>query len=432
MKKLKDYAPVFKLKQAHLRRVEGNSMQSNYIKNTLRTLLYGLNWLSWNKYKVWFFSSSLNLSLIDGILYDTVTSSFIDKVDDGLLIIRPVGLFDKKKLWTKKYTSESILIIIVMMMKMILSVFISNPFRNDIIDKEYTKNYKSIYTRFLAEYYVFSFFIKIFNIKKAYFVCSYSYFGYIYACKKNEVKVVEIQHGLINDNHPGYIYKEEINKKLFPDELFVNGSRFKEVILNSSTIYNPEQIKIIGSNALHIYANNKYKEDCQIKELRKYYEKIVLFTGQYTTDLKALKIIEEVQKRNQKCCFLFLTRRVEELNKYKRDFKDVVFYKGNQKFYDLVKQVDYHATVYSTTFLESLYYGVPNILFDIEDYPQNNYKEILDKEHSWILCASNPHEITSFIFNRRKISKKEITKSVSSFFCNDFEQNLKHIQNEVT
>lgn len=425
MKKLKGYIPIFKLKQAHLKRVEGNSMQSNYIKNTLQTLFYGfVNWWSINKYKVWVFSSSLNLSSIDGTLYDTVTSKFIDKIDNSLLIIRPIRLFDKKKLWTKKYTSESILIIIVMIVKTILSVFTSNPFKNDITNEQYNKSYKSIYTRFLAEYYVFSFFIKIFHIKKVYFVCSYSYFGYIYACKKNKVKVIEIQHGLINDNHPGYIYKEEVNKKLFPDELLVYGNRFKEIILNNSTIYEPEQIKIIGSNALNIYKNNKYEEDSQIKELKKHYEKIILFTGQYTTDVKSLKIIEEVQKLNQKCCFLFLTRREEELNKYKKDFKDVVFYTGNQKFYDLIKQVDCHATVYSTTFLESLYYGVPNILFDIENYPQNNYKEIIDKKHPWVLCTSQPKDIISFIFKEVKNSKEEIAKSVNSFFCDDFEQNI--------
>lgn len=61
-------------------------------------------------------------------------------------------------------------------------------------------------------------------------VVGYSKETLIEACQQKSVPVVEIQHGVIHDNHLGYAYPGSRTKKMFPDYLLVWGDFWKEAV----------------------------------------------------------------------------------------------------------------------------------------------------------------------------------------------------------
>jgi len=61
-------------------------------------------------------------------------------------------------------------------------------------------------------------------------VVSYGKETFIEACKRNDVPVVELQHGVIYDEHYGYSYPEGETKESFPDYLFTFGEFWNEGI----------------------------------------------------------------------------------------------------------------------------------------------------------------------------------------------------------
>lgn len=429
--KLDDIWPIFRIRIIEKKYANNNTFgrgsSKNYIKNTLLSLFKGSeNLWKIKRYKTWIFASSSDLFLSENKLIDNVKSSYIDEISDSLLIIRPHTNIDNKKIWTKRYLYESFLLTVVMMLtKYYKFIKKSIPFENELKEKANNINYKIYYYRFWAEYKIFSKIIKWCKIEQVFLNDSYANFGYIYACKKQKVKVIEVQHGLISKTHKGYMYDTNQNSDLFPDNIFVFGKFFKDILLNYSTLYEKNQIKIVGSNSLDFYSRKKIEKDEQIEKLKQKYNKIVLFSGQFTVDEKSLLLIENIQNQTDRVCFLFLTRKKEEISTYKKDHKNIVFYKGNQKFYDLIKQVDFHATVYSTTFLEALYFGIPNILFDFDNYPMNTYESIINKNYPFILSSNNPRKIIDFINKKQTYSKQKVKECVDSYFNGSFLENLK-------
>ncbi len=434
--KIEDIWPIFRVRIKSLQYKSndstfGNDNNGSYVRNVLSALFVGFkNILKFKQYKTWIFTSSSDLFKADNKLVDCVTSGYLDNINDSLLIIRPHSKFDSKKIWTKRILSESLLILISFCLVYLFKLINKKvPLENELKTKAKEIDYKIYYYRFWAEYLVFNKIIKCFQVERIFVNCSYSYFGYIYACKKNNVQVIEIQHGLINESHDNYIYKTSQNPDLFPNEIYVFGNNIKDLLLKHSSLYQAHQIKIIGSNALNLYGKINYTPDEHIRLLRNKYDKIVLFTGQFTVDKQSLQLVDDMQKESKDICFLFLARKKNEIREYKKLFKNVIFYEGDNKFYSLVKQVDFHATVYSTTFLESLSLGVPNILFNVENYSIEHYKEVVNKNYPFILCSTQTEEILSFIENITEFDKEEIAKSVDIYFAGNFVDNLNYHEN---
>lgn len=60
-------------------------------------------------------------------------------------------------------------------------------------------------------------------------VVSYGKEAFIAACQRNDVPVVELQHGVINEYHYGYDYPSYTSKEAFPDYVFTFGQHWKDV-----------------------------------------------------------------------------------------------------------------------------------------------------------------------------------------------------------
>jgi hypothetical protein len=61
-------------------------------------------------------------------------------------------------------------------------------------------------------------------------VCSYGEETLIEACQKQNVPVIELQHGVIHESHVGYSFRGSSTKEMFPDYLLVWGEYWKDAV----------------------------------------------------------------------------------------------------------------------------------------------------------------------------------------------------------
>lgn len=61
-------------------------------------------------------------------------------------------------------------------------------------------------------------------------VVSYGNETFIEACKRQNVRIAELQHGVINENHLGYSYSGSRTKEMFPDYLLTFGEFWTDVV----------------------------------------------------------------------------------------------------------------------------------------------------------------------------------------------------------
>ena len=97
--------------------------------------------------------------------------------------------------------------------------------------------------------------------------------------------------------------------------------------------------------------------------------------------------------------------------------------------YECLKFADFHATINSTCAIESLFFGVPNVLYDFKNWASDYYGEILnDPGHT--AFVSSPQEFIETLKHHSFYSKKVIGDKSASFIKRNFDKNLKQVLDE--
>jgi hypothetical protein len=115
-------------------------------------------------------------------------------------------------------------------------------------------------------YYIFLNMLEKLKPKKIIFTCYYGInYSLVVAAKDLEIKTIELQHGIITPNHPGYIYpKKYKNKFTLPDYLITYGNYEKELLIKHS-IWDEKQVIPLGCPRYDFLANYKIDKD-KLKE----------------------------------------------------------------------------------------------------------------------------------------------------------------------
>jgi hypothetical protein len=213
------------------------------------------------------------------------------------------------------------------------------------------------------------------------------------------IPTVDIQHGLINKKSPGYISKTNLSNDI-PKYLILYGNFFKEIILNNSTLFEEKNIIVAGN----YFLSNIFDK----KEMNR--DDVLLITTQPAIEKEAYeKIINEANRMKLK---VKLKIHPSESREKYLGFKNVEII-SDKNLYDLLPKIKYHATVFSTSAIESLYFGVPNIIIPWKGY-ENQLDFLIDNETS--ILYNKPLEI---IIKMLK-SKKAIEKG--KYFFQDWNQ----------
>ncbi len=142
-------------------------------------------------------------------------------------------------------------------------------------------NIRVAINKFFDEYRFWRFVLKETQAKFALFEEHYQREGFILALRRKNIKVVELQHGLIAPEDVFYVFPEAVRKiapkALFPDRLFTYGQYWSDV-LSRGFEFGPGQVEVLG-----VYQElNRNVSALQKKELDDFAEgnKIILVTTQ--------------------------------------------------------------------------------------------------------------------------------------------------------
>lgn len=70
------------------------------------------------------------------------------------------------------------------------------------------------------------------------------------ACKKNDIMLIEVQHGVVTSDNIYYNSNKEDNAKklILPDFIFVLGKEWKDILVGQKFIYTEKNVKILGTS----------------------------------------------------------------------------------------------------------------------------------------------------------------------------------------
>lgn len=150
----------------------------------------------------------------------------------------------------------------------------------NIIEKEVIETIPSIYNSYILEIKVWERILKFLKIDKIIVVdeadrirCS------IVAANRLNIQSFAIQHGLINETSSAYLIPSE-DKILIPNTTFLWGNKFKEILIQNTSVYNEKNLEVVGQPRTD-YLYKKMKD----KQFNENSEKKILFVTQPIEDL---------------------------------------------------------------------------------------------------------------------------------------------------
>jgi len=414
-------------------------LNSNVVWVIIKSLFYGTTQLfKLSQFDYLVFSSSERRKRYDGLFHERVVEGLLGSTK-SLLIENPFPLgkhYRKDEIPTKHIMSESIFYVWVFILGYL--GYDRERLENEQIQRDIQKEYecKINYERYLriyeGQYRLIKFLFKYFKKPKAvFFVYSGSSMGYIKAFKEYGVPVVEVQHGVINSEHNAYNVYNGFGNNFFPDYLLTYGKRELEVFGNPENYFiNSKKVIPVGYYLLDKYLNNEFENQTdQINAWRKDYKKIVVYTHQEVYEKEILDFLVESAKLSNEILYLLIPR--NGLKEHPTNIPKNIIVEKRLNIYDCLRFADIHSTIFSTCAIESLSFGVPNIMYNYQNWSKSYYEDILGNEKHTLFIDS-PYEFVDTILNNDFESKQYIISASDTFFKRDFLNNIQtFIETEI-
>lgn len=352
----------------------------------LKSLTYGFFNL-FRRYDVWVFTNSSERVLIDEKYWDK-SFDFIANESKLKWLIIELRLFQKYKLRTvasRRVISRSIFIF----MEEFYSLFLRKPIveGRDVLDQIEQKlgtnvNTEDIIKKYLAQYRVMKFFLRILAKPKFIFLTvSYANFGYIQAWKEAGIKVIEMQHGVIGEEHYGYFYSMEMDSRQFPDDICVFGE--------SDTRFFDEKTKIPISRAIPIGRSiiDYFKKEAVPNQVP--IQRVIVSLQDSDWSIELLNFVLECDKvMDRKVNWVIQPRRTPAA-----EYKAIFDFPSNFEFsevpvYEAMAKSDAHLTIFSTTAVESLSIGKVTFLYNYKNAAKDFLGPILEGNKYVYFCDS--------------------------------------------
>lgn len=330
----------------------------------LTSIFYGIFNL-FGKYDIWMYTTSMERRMVNGKYTDKLFDYVGNELKWKSLIIesRILNYYPRRKVASKHVISRSFFLLFEELYGRIFlrKIQVNNPELLEQINAHVDGGVASrlLIRKYLSQYRMTKFWLKVLpNPKIVMMSVAYTNFGAILAFKEKGIKVIEMQHGVITDNHHAYNYFKKFESNQFPDTILTIGTKEK-LVFNKGNQFPVSEIIPVGS----------YIIDQTLSEKSRGIQKnIILFTLQDGSIAeKFFNFILELKKEiGQEYQFLIQPRHVtkEEYVQQIPEVEELEF--STEHFYKAAIKSDCHVTIYSTTAIESLSLGTPNILIDIE------------------------------------------------------------------
>ena len=295
---------------------------------------------------------------------------------------------------------------------------------------------KNIYDSIEVFSYMKDFFVKLLreiSPEVVFIKCGYGRFHMALSqvCREFNIPSIELQHGIIANYHAGYVKATESeNRDCTPEYLLTYGDAFSDIVRKGS-LFNPDKVISVGFPYLEEVKESSISVDNRIKDFTSNFSVTILITSQWTIadELKnfVIDMSKELGKLEKNIGIIFKPhprdwRDYSDMGKYQNIFLASKY----DDIYELLKIVDIHSTVYSTSGIEALAFGKPNIFIDVGKINMQEIIEIPDNRMP--LMVDTPQqfieELERIISNYERLSK-EALKTSEVFFKPNALQNIK-------
>lgn len=258
-------------------------------------------------------------------------------------------------------------------------------------------------SRFFSFYEHYYKILKMAKPKAVLLINAYNYanMAFVYAAKKLDIKTVELQHGFIRSDHPGYIYRRVESWELFPEYMLAYGDYFTDLLIKESVIFDKGNVFSCGAFANEVLLNEIMDDKKEIDRSKK----IIYITGQWSVReklkpfiLKLSDLLPEDFKIVYKTHPLEKNTR-EFYSEFQRCKNIELVDDAGVNSLDLMPAAFVHSTAYSTSFMEAHFMNKPNIFIYAEGFSQVVEHFVNDET---IFKARSPEEFALLIDKIKK------------------------------
>jgi hypothetical protein len=409
-------------------RIEQNNIKRKKKSKFARIIEFFYNWTKWFSLYDYFFYSDSELSTrrkINGKYLDRFMDPIIDCIgkDKCLLVEIPTPEHHSiKDTYTENITSYTSLEII----SRIINLFskktkLENKKILLSIQEKYGLkiNDEKIIKLYLAKKHLYKFLYNHYNLKAIFFDDSYRDIARLSAANELKIPTIDVQHGVIGQEHPAYNVYFKMSDLFRCTYLFTFGE-VEKTLNNPPFLFKAENVYPVGSYYLD-YINEKYTIDPSLKAHIGRYKKSVAVTLQKNLENELIEFVFSSAKLDEGILYLLVPR---QDTSFTSSFSNVeLVYEPN--FYELMKYVDFHVTIFSSCAIEAPSLGVPNILVDIGGYAKKYYSNILN-DPKITRYVDSPKKLVQIINTFKPALRKEIVESNKKFISTNYKENIRH------
>lgn len=250
---------------------------------------------------------------------------------------------------------------------------------------------KEEWKHFVKREYRFRQLLKRVQPKQVILVVGYDKYGIISACHKEGVKVIEVQHGIIDAHHLGYHYPLGLPKECFSDELWLFTPYWK-----LSAKLPDVEIQYIGFSYFHEMA-------AKVEDVQRKPEQFI-FLSQGTCGNELVKQAVLLARSHSECSVIYKLH-PGEFAKWKERYPMLLEAPDNleiitneRDLYTMLKESQYCVGAYSTAIYEALALGCIGILVDVEGVHEHMGALI---EHELVFVSKNIRDDFEYIVRHK-------------------------------
>ncbi len=282
----------------------------------------------------------------------------------------------------------------------------------------------SIVKKNLAQYRTMRFYLRFMpHPKKVFLSVSYSNFGVIRALKEKGIEVIEMQHGLIGNEHIAYNYVARLESQQFPDTMVTFGLKDQR-FFETQTNFPVAKIVPVGRSILDYYFEKSFENNGSIQRIL-----VSLQDAEWSFHLLDF-VLACNALMDQQIEWIIQTRRTPKetyLNRY--EFPENIRF-SEVSVYEAMTLSDAHLTIYSTTAIESLSLGKPVFCYNFQNNARKHLGPFIGENENAYFCDS-PEEWLEQLKRLKYLRKEDIAASNNDNISFGFKRNLHQIIAEL-
>ena len=247
---------------------------------------------------------------------------------------------------------------------------------NKIFRERYDQDLNFYISNYFLDFLKFSIIFKFTKPKELYLVCSYGKEGLIQAAKNNNIKVIEMQHGIVGNFHPGYSFGK-IQPDHFPDEIMLFGQYWKD-----STNFPISKLSFYKKYELPNIPSEEIISDSSIN---------IIVISQKSAREKLVATTKSLARHNPSFEFIFKLHPKEfhEIDLIEKEFigyKNIQISRTNN-LVNVLQKSTFVICIDSTSIFEALAEYKP--VFLLPDSSNNFFSNLIEKKYIKILHNMN-------------------------------------------